>query len=117
VTPQVEANVIGREERVEYRDQDGNLLNDEQVAALMSEGKAKFETKYETRTRLVDEYGNEVENAYAPDHPDVEGVDPETPKQGQQGKSQPAVADAGSSKDNVKQGKAQPASEASEATK
>ena len=37
----------------------GNLLDEEQVRAL--EGKVSFETRYETRTRLVDEFGNEVE--------------------------------------------------------
>ena len=47
------------EEKVEYRDEDGNLLDEEQVKAL--EGKVSFSTRYETRTRLVDEYGNEVE--------------------------------------------------------
>ena len=111
-----ESNVIGREEKVEYRDQDGNLLGDDQVQALMAEGKAKFETKYETRTRLVDEFGNEVQSPIAPDHPDVEGADPETP-QPQHGKSEPANAQADSSKKNDKQRKAQPASDASEATK
>jgi len=71
---------ISREEKVEYRDQDGNLLNDEQVAAL--KGKVSFSTKYETRTRLVDANGQEVapsgEAAVAPPHPDVHGAEPET---------------------------------------
>ncbi len=119
MTPQAsaEANVIGREEKVEYRDQDGNLLDDGQVQALMAEGKAKFETKYETRTRLVDEFGNEVQSPVAPDHPDVEGADPETPAGAGRGKSEPANAEAGSSKKTGKQSQAQPASDASEATK
>ncbi len=43
---------------MEYRDQDGNLLNEEQVKAL--EGKVEFKTRYETRTRVVDAYGNEI---------------------------------------------------------
>jgi dolichyl-phosphate-mannose-protein mannosyltransferase len=78
------------EERVEYRDQDGNLLDEEQVKAL--EGKVEFKTRYETRTRVVDAQGNEVllppgeqlpqaqeqEQAeaagVAPPHPDVEGM-------------------------------------------
>ncbi|CAI4218265.1 unnamed protein product [Parascedosporium putredinis] len=69
--------VLDQEEHVEYRDQDGNLLDIEQVKAL--EGKVEFKTRYETRTRLVDEAGNEVvigENgepivdAVAPPHPD-----------------------------------------------
>lgn len=81
--------VLDQEEHVEYRDQDGNLLDIEQVKAL--EGKVEFKTRYETRTRLVDEAGNEVvigENgepivdAVAPPHPDVDGVDPNTKKLG-----------------------------------
>ncbi|KAK4125133.1 glycosyltransferase family 39 protein [Parathielavia appendiculata] len=87
--------LVHTEERVEYRDQDGNLLNEEQVKAL--EGKVEFKTRYETRTRVVDADGNEVllpageqlpeqqaEQAapvgVAPPHPDVEGANSETPK-------------------------------------
>ncbi|KAI5812832.1 Dolichyl-phosphate-mannose-protein mannosyltransferase-domain-containing protein [Pyronema omphalodes] len=51
-SPPMENVVIGTEETVEYRDQDGNLLDPEQVKAL--EGKVNFETKYETRYRVVD---------------------------------------------------------------
>lgn len=47
------------EEKVEYRDEEGNLLDEEQVKAL--EGKVSFSTRYETRTRLVDQMGNEIE--------------------------------------------------------
>lgn len=47
--------VLGTEEHVEYRDQDGNLLDIEQVKAL--EGKVEFETKYETRYKVVDKDG------------------------------------------------------------
>lgn len=50
--------VLSREERVEYRDQDGNVLDPEQVKAL--EGKVEFRTRYETRTRVVDANGNEI---------------------------------------------------------
>lgn len=50
--------LIRKEEHVEYRDQDGNLLNEEQVKAL--QGKVEFKTRYETRTRIVDAEGNEV---------------------------------------------------------
>lgn len=71
--------LVKREERIEYRDQDGNLLDEEQVKAL--EGKVEFKTRYETRTRVLDEYGNEKgENVVAPPHPDVEGVDSQTVK-------------------------------------
>ena len=63
---------------------DGNLLDEAQVAAL--EGKVSFSTRYETRTRMVDQYGNEVEEngAMVEEVQDVEagtradGVDPET---------------------------------------
>lgn len=54
VTP----GLVNVEEKVEYRDENGNLLNEEQVKAL--EGKVSFSTKYETRTRLIDDAGNEL---------------------------------------------------------
>jgi dolichyl-phosphate-mannose-protein mannosyltransferase len=95
------------------------LLDEAQVAELMAEGKASFQTKYETRTRLVDESGNVVApSGVAPDHPDVEGINPDTkgvPEE--KGRSQPADANAGSSVKNLDEGKAKPASDASEATK
>ncbi|KJZ74349.1 hypothetical protein HIM_06355 [Hirsutella minnesotensis 3608] len=50
--------IVSQEEKIEYRDQDGNLLNEEQVKEL--EGKIDFETKYETRTRVLDENGQEL---------------------------------------------------------
>ncbi|KAG9771237.1 PMT-domain-containing protein, partial [Aureobasidium melanogenum] len=120
VTPQVgEGSVIAKEEHVEYRDQDGNLLDEAQVAALMAEGKASFQTKYETRTRMVDEYGNEVNpSGVAPEHPDAEGQNPSTkgvPED--QARSQPPDVNAGGSVKKGDDGKAKPASDASEATK
>lgn len=73
-------SVLSREEKIEYRDQDGNLLSPEQVKAL--EGKVSFKTRYETRTRMVDPEGNEIDPdtgaGVAPPHPDVEGVDSST---------------------------------------
>ncbi|EMC98526.1 glycosyltransferase family 39 protein [Baudoinia panamericana UAMH 10762] len=48
------------EEKIEYRDENGNLLDEAQVKAL--EGKVSFSTRYETRTRLVDEMGREIYN-------------------------------------------------------
>lgn len=75
-------SIVSKEEKVEYRDQDGNLLDPEQVKAL--EGKVSFKTRYETRTRMVDAQGNEIhipENAgVAPPHPDVDNADRETVK-------------------------------------
>ncbi len=131
VTPQAAADpsVIGREERVEYRDQDGNLLNDEQVAAL--QGKVSFETRYETRTRVVDAAGNEIGDGpagaegFAPPHPDVEGRNPETAGDRREGEAreQPATASVGDDigkeekVEKAKGGKPRPASEGNEATK
>ena len=53
------------EEKIEYRDEHGNLLDEEQVKAL--EGKVSFSTRYETRTRLVDQDGREVEDGVVVD--------------------------------------------------
>lgn len=47
---------VQRIEKVEYRDQDGNLLDEEQIKALGEN--VNFETRYETR--YVDESGEEV---------------------------------------------------------
>lgn len=80
--PVASHSIVSREERVEYRDQDGNILDPEEVKSL--EGKVSFKTRYETRTRMVDAQGNEInppeEDAIpvAPPHPDVEGSDPQT---------------------------------------
>lgn len=49
------------EEKIEYRDENGRLLEEEEVKAL--EGKVSFSTRYETRTRLVDEAGNKLYEA------------------------------------------------------
>lgn len=113
--------VINREERVEYRDQDGNLLNDEEVSSLLAEGKASFSTKYETETRLVDEMGNLLpdQGQHAPQHPDAEGANPDT-KGSSKASAQPADADvpldkSGNREESLK--KPKPASDASEATK
>lgn len=131
VTPQAAADpsVLSREERVEYRDQDGNLLDEDQVASL--QGKVSFQTRYETRTRVVDAAGNDIAEGpagaegFAPPHPDVEGRNPETALDGKEGEArdQPATAslgdDIGKEKrvENAKGGKPRPASEGNEATK
>ena len=62
------------EEKIEYRDEEGNLLNEEQVKAL--EGKVSFSTRYETRTRLVDEYGREVWEDEGTAGTSADGVEP-----------------------------------------
>lgn len=121
-------SVLSREEKVEYRDQDGNLLDPEQVKSL--EGKVSFKTRYETRTRMVDAAGNEIspEQAaaagVAPPHPDVDGPDSSTA-----GKKEPEHEEAPKGNKQVKAdeskeesvaksetGAAKPASEGNEAT-
>lgn len=125
ITPQVEydeGQVVSHEEQVEYRDQDGNILDADEVASLMAEGLASFETKYETRTRLIDDEGNVVDTiidqgGVAPDHPDVEGQNPSTKRDPEeQARDQPAEAKAGGSVKKEDDGEAKPASDASEAT-
>ena len=122
VTPQPggEQRVVGREERIEYRDQDGNLLDDSQISALESDGKVSFKTKYETRTRLVDAEGNEIagSDGVAPNHPDVDGQNPDTKGVKEDLQSQPADAAVSAGSVNKEEdGRAMPASDANEATK
>lgn len=121
-------SILSKEEKVEYRDEDGNLLDEEQVKAL--EGKVSFKTRYETRTRLVDAQGNEINSpaeepvAVAPPHPDVEGVDSSTlAKTAPESQDSPAVqidveADESKEESIAKSdaGAAKPASESIEAT-
>ncbi|KAH8802747.1 Dolichyl-phosphate-mannose-protein mannosyltransferase-domain-containing protein [Xylogone sp. PMI_703] len=121
-------SIVSKEERVEYRDQDGNLLSPEQVKAL--EGKVSFKTRYETRTRLVDANGNEIqeivdggEAPVAPPHPDTDGANPETvgqeePESKESPNEQPQVATDESKEEKIEKSEAEakPASEANEAT-
>lgn len=130
VTPQPSAEepAVQKEEKIEYRDQNGNLLDSDQVAEL--EGKVSFQTKYETRTRLVDAAGNEVGDAsagaegFAPPHPDVDREPETAPNQEEDDKRDyPATAspekDVGreQSVEKGKGGKPKPASEPKDATK
>ncbi|KAF3941324.1 hypothetical protein ABW19_dt0202775 [Dactylella cylindrospora] len=55
----VHGEVVAREERVEYRDQDGNLIPEDKIAEL--EGKVEFQTRYETRTRIINQHGEEID--------------------------------------------------------
>lgn len=116
--------VVYQEEKIEYRDQDGNLLGPEKVKEL--EGKIDFQTKYETRTRVVDEHGNELpvpEGGWpadmaagvAPPHPDVEGVDKETAKVDSARPNQDAAASRDGDRE-AEGAKAKPASEGKDAT-
>jgi len=118
-------SVVSREEKIEFRDQDGNLLDPEQVKAL--EGKVSFKTRYETRTRLVDAAGNEIspeDAGVAPPHPDIHNVDRETPgvpdprKQNEPASQRDVTLDDAKEEriERSKSGKAQPASEGNEAT-
>ena len=132
VTPQVSAaeSILSREEKIEYRDQDGNLLHEDQVKAL--EGKVSFSTRYETRTRVVDAQGRELADGaagaegFAPPHPDVDR-EPETAGDASEasGRDSPATVspDDDIAKENSideaksKSGSPRPASEGREATK
>lgn len=130
VTPQahVDESLTRREEKVEYRDQEGNLLNEEQVKALA--GKVSFSTRYETRTRILDPQGNEIDygqpgvEAVAPPHPDAE-QEPNTKGKAVDSESSAAPAivspesDLAKKKamDDAKSGMPRPASENLEATK
>lgn len=118
-------SVLSREERVEYRDQDGNLLDEEQVEAL--KGKVSFQTRYETRTRVVDADGvelNQEEPSVAPPHPDVDNVDPETvgipEKEAETAPASQSEAEEDLVKEaaveNAKKGEAKPASDVQDAT-
>ncbi|KAH0543747.1 hypothetical protein FGG08_001929 [Glutinoglossum americanum] len=115
--------ILSREERVEYRDQDGNLLDEAAVKSLS--GKVSFKTRYETRTRLVDPFGNEisdgvdVEVPVAPPHPDAEGRNPETAENEKaESTDTPATADVAESDEEKrgKEGQPRPASEGLGAT-
>lgn len=112
--------VLSREQRVEYRDQDGNILNEEQVKAL--EGKVEFKTRYETRTRVIDDKGNELPvpideslaGKEAPPHPGAEDVDEKTAKKGD-GKIPPAKKSV-EDESEARAKSAKPASEKKEAS-
>ena len=112
------------EEKIEYRDEEGNLLDDEQVKAL--EGKVSFSTRYETRTRLVDEFGREVDQG---DEPGVagtipDGVDPKSGNDAGEGEPSTKPGQAGVKEDLKKEASvnnermtAEPESEVGKATR
>lgn len=112
--------LVKREERIEYRDQDGNILDEEQVKSL--EGKVEFKTRYETRTRMLDNGGNEIEApindaGVAPPHPDVEGVDSQTiQKKGVSDESIPPAKESIEGDHEAKAKMPKPASEKNEAS-
>lgn len=117
--------VVGTEERIEYRDENGRLLNDDEVKAL--EGKVSFSTRYETRTRLVDADGNEIYDGLVESQEGVAGTlavgqNPDTSGVAQeQASAQPASVDAGEDvqkEESVESNKpsAEPESDAGSAT-
>jgi dolichyl-phosphate-mannose-protein mannosyltransferase len=135
--------VVSKEERIEYRDDKGRVLDDEEVSALA--GKVSFKTRYETRTRIVDAQGNEIyeglvnshgdtegvadahdsaeEAGVAPPHPDAEGRNPETQQQADAPEASEApptieVVEDQQKEKSIEQHKeeAQPASEGQSAT-
>ncbi|MCJ1312413.1 hypothetical protein MMC25_006087 [Agyrium rufum] len=131
VTPQPPVmsveSVINQEEKIEYRDQDGNLLDEEQVKELS--GKVSFSTRYETKTRIINSDGQEIGEAvagaegFAPPHPGSVGGEPETQGESVQG-DKPATARVGDDLAKEKkvenmagQGTAEPESGEGKATK
>lgn len=129
--PDADLPILSKEERIEFRDENGRVLDDEEVKAL--EGKVSFKTRYETRTRIVDAQGNELheslveardyeDQGVAPPHPDVEGRNPETKEVGEaDASSVPPTVEA--SEDEMKEKSVEeqvkspkPASEAKAAT-
>ena len=120
--------IIAREEKIEYRDEKGNILEPNEVSSL--EGKVSFSTRYETRTRLVDADGNEVvdksigSEGVAPPHPDVDR-EPETVADIPENDGRNAPTTASPEEDlreeksinRKSNGEPRPASEAKEATK
>ncbi|TKX20139.1 dolichyl-phosphate-mannose--protein mannosyltransferase [Elsinoe australis] len=70
------------EEKVEYRDQNGKIMNEEEVKAL--EGKVSFSTRYETRTRVLDADGKQLAEGLVEEESPVaakpDGEEPATAK-------------------------------------
>lgn len=118
-----EPKLSGSMARVEYRDQHGNVLPEDVVASLRAEGKVKFETRYESQSKL--EHAQEIpiiDGQLAPPHPDVQGQNPETGS-GKPEDSIPPESPASVAEGNVRSvessgsPEAKPASEGHEATK
>lgn len=114
--------LAGSVARVEYRDQHGNILPEDLVASLRADGKVKFETRWESKSRL--QHAHEipiVDGQLAPPHPDVEGQNPETggsPEDSVPPEKPASVAQGNEqSTENPGSPEAKPASEGNEATK
>lgn len=118
--------------RVEYRDQHGNVLPEDLVASLRADGNVKFETRYESQSRL--EHAQEIPIVDGklefpspappapphPPHPDVEGQNPETGRQPEDSvpPESPASVAEGNMRSAERSGppEAKPAGEGNEAT-
>lgn len=112
----------GSKARVEYRDQHGNVLPEDLVASLRADGKVKFETRWESQSRLQNAHEIPIiDGQLAPPHPDVQGQNPETASSPEDSvpPERPASVAEGNErsveKDNSPEAK--PASEGNEATK
>lgn len=114
--------IQGSMARVEYRDQNGKVLDENLVASLRAEGKVKFETRYEPGQPLQNAHDVPiVDGQLAPPHPDVQGQNPETgsaPEDSVPPESPASVADGNErSVEQSSSMEAKPASEGNEATK
>ena len=72
-----------REERVEYRDGDGKIIPEEELAKMGDD--VEFQTRYEVRTKLVDTDGNVIgeevgEGSPPPIGNNPDAVEAETPE-------------------------------------
>ena len=122
VTKEAQPSLRGKKARVEFRDQDGNVLDESLVAQLQQQGKVSIESRFEYRSRLAN--GHEVDildGKVAPPHPDVEGQNPETVGRKEQWPVEdiPAPAAAGKESSAGQESgsrQAEPASEGNEAT-
>ena len=120
VTPEAQPSLKGKKARVEYRDENGNVLPESLVSSLRQNEKVKFETRFEYRSRLAN--GHEVDvvdGKVAPPHPDVEGQNPQTVQDDERRPVedvQAPVPGDGKSSEESNSPEAKPASEGNEAT-
>ena len=120
VTPEAQPSLKGKKARVEYRDENGNVLPESLVSSLRKNEKVKFETRFEYRSRLAN--GHEVDvvdGKVAPPHPDVEGQNPQTVQDDERRPVedvQAPVPGDGKSIEESNPPEAKPASEGNEAT-
>ncbi|KAJ5397099.1 hypothetical protein N7509_005212 [Penicillium cosmopolitanum] len=116
-----EPKLSGSMARVEYRDQNGNILDESLVSSLRAEGKVKFETRYESKRLENAQEIPIVDGQLAPPHPDVEGQNPQTGSNAEDSiaPESPASVAGGNERSAEKPNEPipSPASEGNEATK